>query len=49
MTIDSRYQHTGCIALDPGAALQVGDITHITGYVAVGTRGADGNLWKAVQ
>lgn len=49
MTIDSRYQHTGCPSLDAGAALQVGDITHITGYVAVGTRGADGNLWKAVQ
>jgi prepilin-type N-terminal cleavage/methylation domain-containing protein len=48
-TNDPRYQITGCTAVQPGAALLVGDITHITGSIAVGTRGADGNLWKAVQ
>ena len=48
-TVDPRYQITGCAAVQAGAALRVGDITHITGSIAVGTRGADGNLWKAVQ
>jgi prepilin-type N-terminal cleavage/methylation domain-containing protein len=48
-TTDPRYQLTGCPAIEAGAALRVGDITHITGAIAVGTRGADGNLWKAVQ
>ena len=48
-TNDPRYQITGCTAVEAGAALRVGDITHITGSVAIGTRGADGNLWKPVQ
>jgi prepilin-type N-terminal cleavage/methylation domain-containing protein len=48
-TNDPRYQITGCPAVAAGAALIVGDITHITGSIAVGTRGADGNLWKPVQ
>jgi prepilin-type N-terminal cleavage/methylation domain-containing protein len=48
-TADPRYQLTGCPDVQPGAALRVSDITHITGSVAVGTRGADGNLWKPVQ
>jgi prepilin-type N-terminal cleavage/methylation domain-containing protein len=48
-TNDPRYQITGCPDVQAGAALNVGDITHITGQIAVGTRGADGNLWKPVQ
>jgi len=48
-TNDPRYQITGCTAVEAGAALIVGDISHITGSIAVGTRGADGNLWKPVQ
>ena len=48
-TIDPRYHTKGCPDVQAGAALRVGDILHITGSISVGTRGADGNLWKAVQ
>ena len=46
---DDRYQGVGCAALVAGAALVVGDSSHMTGILAFGTRGADGNLWKAIQ
>jgi len=46
---DALYQLPGCAFLQPGAAFVTGDITHMTGRPAFGTRGADGNLWRAVQ
>jgi prepilin-type N-terminal cleavage/methylation domain-containing protein len=48
-TTDPRYQGAGCPLLLPGAAFIVTDITHMTGQIAFGTRGADGNFWKAIQ
>ena len=48
-TEDPNYAGGGCTALKAGAALKVGDITHITGQIAIGTRGADGNFWRPVQ
>jgi prepilin-type N-terminal cleavage/methylation domain-containing protein len=46
---DKSYQLAGCAFLQPGAAFLTGTITNMTGRIAFGTRGADGNLWKAVQ
>ena len=46
---DDRYQGAGCADLVAGAALVVGDSSHMTGILAFGTRGADGNIWRAVQ
>jgi len=48
-TDDELYTTSGCVDLLPGAALVVGDITHVTGQVANGTVAADGNIWKTVQ
>jgi prepilin-type N-terminal cleavage/methylation domain-containing protein len=48
-TEDQLYTMPGCVDLLPGAALIVGDITHVTGIVANGTVAADGNIWKTVQ
>jgi prepilin-type N-terminal cleavage/methylation domain-containing protein len=46
---DPRYTIAGCVLLKAGAAFVVGDIANMTGPVAIGTRGADGNIWKPVQ
>jgi prepilin-type N-terminal cleavage/methylation domain-containing protein len=43
---DPSYTGLGCATLRAGSALVVGDITHITGLIAYGTRAADGNFWK---
>jgi len=48
-TDDPLYTTGGCPDLFAGAAFKVGDISHMTGLVASGTVGADGNTWKAVQ
>jgi prepilin-type N-terminal cleavage/methylation domain-containing protein len=45
-TEDERYTQSPCAALLAGAAFQTNDIFSITGRVAVGTRGADGNIWR---
>ena len=46
---DSRYEGAGCAALRAGAAYVTGDLSHMTGAIAIGTRAADGNLWRPVQ
>ena len=46
---DVRYQLAGCAFLQAGAAFLTGDVTHMTGRPAFGTRGADTNIWKAAQ
>ncbi len=48
-TTDPRYQGAGCALLLAGAGFRTADITRITGQIAFGTRGADGNFWKAIQ
>jgi prepilin-type N-terminal cleavage/methylation domain-containing protein len=48
-TEDLRYNGTGCAFVQAGNAFLTGNITHMTGKIAFGTKGADGNLWKAVQ
>lgn len=48
-TDDTRYEGAGCAALRAGAAFVTNDLSHMTGKVAIGTRGADGNLWRPVQ
>jgi prepilin-type N-terminal cleavage/methylation domain-containing protein len=46
----STYSGTGDFAAaNAGAAFITGAIANITGRVAVGTRGADGNIWKQIN
>jgi hypothetical protein len=33
----------------PGAAFVTDDVETITGPIAIGTRGADGNVWKSAR
>lgn len=43
--------HSGANEPDllPGSALRTSDMTRMTAIPAIGTRGADGNLWRTVQ
>jgi prepilin-type N-terminal cleavage/methylation domain-containing protein len=51
-TDSSTYSGTGkFVASDAGAAFKTGTgaLTNITGLVAVGTKGRDGNIWKQIN
>jgi prepilin-type N-terminal cleavage/methylation domain-containing protein len=43
------YSGPACAAIHAGNALQTGNVDSMTGTVAVGTIGADGNLWRAAN
>jgi prepilin-type N-terminal cleavage/methylation domain-containing protein len=49
VTESSLYQTLGAPFLFAGAAFKTSNILNITGNIAFGTKGADGNFWKAVQ
>ncbi len=48
-TTDSTYTGGNCAAVEAGNAFMTGDVTMITAFVAIGTRAADGNMWRQVQ
>jgi hypothetical protein len=48
-TEDPRYDVANCGELRAGAAFATGGLDAMTGAVAIGTRGADGNYWRPVQ
>lgn len=43
------YSGTGCIAIRAGNAYQSSNGDSITGHIAVGTIGADGNIWRCAN
>jgi len=48
-TEDARYTQANCLALQAGSAMVTGSITSMTGTVAIGTRAADGSLWRTAH
>lgn len=48
-TEDPRYEGGDSAALLAGSAFKTTDVASMTGQVAVGTRAADGNVWKAAR
>lgn len=45
----ASYSGANCTALRAGAAFRTGTVDSMTGAIAVGTRGSDGNFWRPVQ